>query len=52
VPIVFVNVPDPVGAGYVASLAKPGSNVTGFTPYEYTTSRPLNLASGWKRIPG
>ncbi len=38
VPIVFVNVPDPVGAGYVASLAKPGGNVTGFTPYEYTTS--------------
>jgi putative ABC transport system substrate-binding protein len=38
VPIVFVNVPDPVGAGYVASLAKPGGNVTGFTPYDYTTS--------------
>jgi putative ABC transport system substrate-binding protein len=35
VPIVFVNVPDPVGAGHVASLARPGGNVTGFTPYEY-----------------
>ena len=30
-PIVFVNVSDPVGAGYVASLARPGSNITGFT---------------------
>jgi putative ABC transport system substrate-binding protein len=30
-PIVFVAVVDPVGAGYVASLAKPGGNITGFT---------------------
>jgi len=35
VPIVFVIVPDPVGAGYVASLARPGGNATGFTSYEY-----------------
>ena len=35
VPIVFVIVPDPVGAGYVASLARPGGNATGFTNYEY-----------------
>jgi putative tryptophan/tyrosine transport system substrate-binding protein len=34
-PIVFVQVADPVGAGFVASLAKPGSNATGFTLYEY-----------------
>ena len=38
VPIVFVNVIDPVGAGYVASLARPGGNVTGFTLYEYSLS--------------
>jgi putative ABC transport system substrate-binding protein len=35
VPIVFINVPDPVGAGFVASLARPGGNITGFPPFEY-----------------
>jgi putative tryptophan/tyrosine transport system substrate-binding protein len=35
VPIVFANVVDPVGAGYVSSLARPGSNITGFTSFEY-----------------
>ena len=38
VPIVFVNVVDPVGAGYVESLSRPGGNVTGFTPFEYGIS--------------
>src|SRR5262245_14853423 len=38
VPIVFVSVSDPVGAGYVASLARPGGNTTGFTLFEYGTS--------------
>jgi putative ABC transport system substrate-binding protein len=38
VPIVFVNVIDPVGAGYVDSLARPGGNITGFTTYEYSMS--------------
>jgi putative ABC transport system substrate-binding protein len=38
VPIVFVTVIDPVGAGFVASLARPGGNATGFTNYEYGTS--------------
>jgi putative ABC transport system substrate-binding protein len=37
-PIMFVNVSDPVGAGYVASLARPGGNVTGFTFVEYGMS--------------
>ena len=37
-PIVFVNVSDPVGAGYVASLARPGRNITGFTFIEYGMS--------------
>jgi putative ABC transport system substrate-binding protein len=34
VPIVFANVPDPVGQGFVASLSRPGGNVTGFTPLD------------------
>jgi putative tryptophan/tyrosine transport system substrate-binding protein len=36
VPIVFANVIDPVGAGYVTSLARPGGNTTGFTASEYS----------------
>ena len=37
-PIVFVNVVDPVGAGFVESLARPGGNATGFVLYEYGMS--------------
>jgi len=35
IPIVFAIVADPVGAGYVETLARPGGNATGFTPFEY-----------------
>jgi putative ABC transport system substrate-binding protein len=42
VPIVFVVVPDPVGAGFVDSLARPGGNATGFLVFEYAIS-----ANGW-----
>jgi putative ABC transport system substrate-binding protein len=35
IPIVFAQVPDPVGAGFVDSLARPGANATGFTNFEY-----------------
>jgi putative ABC transport system substrate-binding protein len=38
IPIVFVHVPDPVGAGFVDSLSKPGGNATGFSLFEYGTS--------------
>src|SRR3954452_19741625 len=41
IPIVFVGASDPVGAGYVASLAHPGGNITGFTLFEST------LAGKW-----
>src|SRR5436853_597616 len=42
VPIVFVGAADPVGAGFVDSLARPRGNATGFTSYEYSMS-----GSGW-----
>ena len=38
VPIVFTQTPDPVGAGFVNSLARPGGNVTGFLVFEYGIS--------------
>src|SRR2546423_9471289 len=38
VPIVFVVVIDPVGAGFVANLARPGGNATGFLMFEYGLS--------------
>jgi putative ABC transport system substrate-binding protein len=38
VPIVFVGVADPVGAGMVDSMARPGGNVTGFIQFEYSLS--------------
>src|SRR5262245_16928488 len=38
IPIVFAIVPDPVGAGFVESLARPGGNVTGFMQFEYSLS--------------
>ena len=36
IPVVFVQVSDPVGTGLVSSLAKPGGNVTGFSNYEFS----------------
>jgi ABC-type uncharacterized transport system substrate-binding protein len=44
IPIVFVQVADPVAGGYVASLANPGGNVTGFTSFEDT------MASKWLEL--
>ena len=38
VPIVFAQTPDPVGAGFVASLARPGGNATGFAIFEFGIS--------------
>ena len=41
IPIVFANVTDPVGSGFVASLPRPGGNATGFTSLEYGMSGKL-----------
>jgi len=38
VPVVFVGVADPVGAGFIESLAQPGGNVTGFAVFEFSIS--------------
>src|SRR6516165_263038 len=37
VPVVFVQVSDPVAQGFIASLTKPGGNLTGFSAYEFST---------------
>jgi putative ABC transport system substrate-binding protein len=55
VPIVFVQVTDPVGAGYVESLARPGGNATGFIPFEFGISGKWlellkEIAPGIKRV--
>ena len=44
VPIVFTNVGDPVSGGFVASLAKPGGNITGFAVYDY------GMAAKWVEL--
>jgi putative tryptophan/tyrosine transport system substrate-binding protein len=44
IPIVFVAVSDPVGSGFVANLAKPGSNITGFTNIE------ASMAGKWLEL--
>ena len=55
VPIVFTNVPNPVGAGFVDSLARPGGNATGFMQFEYGISGKWlellkEIAPGVKRV--
>ena len=54
-PIVFVVVPEPVGAGFVESLARPGGNATGFITYEFGMSAKWlellkEIAPGIKRV--
>jgi putative tryptophan/tyrosine transport system substrate-binding protein len=46
IPIVMVQVIDPVGSGYVESMARPGGNITGFTQFEYS------LAGKWLDLRG
>jgi len=44
IPIVFAQVPDPVGSGYVTSLARPGGNITGFTQFDFS------IAAKWLEL--
>jgi putative ABC transport system substrate-binding protein len=44
IPIIFANVPDPIGNGFVASLPRPGGNITGFIDFEPT------MASKWLEL--
>jgi putative ABC transport system substrate-binding protein len=44
IPVVFVTIADPVGGGFVESLARPGGNLTGFSQFEYS------LASKWLEL--
>jgi putative ABC transport system substrate-binding protein len=44
VPIVFTQTPDPIGAGFVDSLARPGGNATGFSIFDY------NIAGKWLEL--
>ena len=55
IPVVFAGVIDPVGAGFVKSLARPGGNTTGFTVFEYSVAGKWlellkELAPGVKRV--
>jgi putative tryptophan/tyrosine transport system substrate-binding protein len=44
IPVVFTNLPDPVGMGLVVNLSKPGGNFTGFTTYEFA------IAGKWLQL--
>jgi putative ABC transport system substrate-binding protein len=49
IPIVFVSVTDPVGQGFVASLAHPGGNITGFMNYDPTMGSKWQGDRTWPR---
>jgi putative ABC transport system substrate-binding protein len=55
IPIVMVQVVDPVGSGYIESMARPGGNITGFTQFEYSLAGKwldllLEIAPGTARV--
>jgi ABC-type uncharacterized transport system substrate-binding protein len=55
IPIVFAQVPDPVGSGYVTSLARPGGHVTGFTQFDFSIAGKWlellkNIEPGLRRV--
>jgi putative tryptophan/tyrosine transport system substrate-binding protein len=54
IPIVFVQVSDPIGQGFTPSLARPGGNITGFTNFEFSISgkwRPRQFRSSSRAVP-
>jgi hypothetical protein len=46
IPVVFVNLADPVGTGLIPSLAKPSGNMTGFTAFEFSITGKAGVAQG------
>jgi ABC transporter substrate binding protein len=49
IPIVFVSVSDPIGSGFVASLARPGGNLTGLLLFEASSASGFRCSRRWRR---
>jgi len=52
IPILFVNIVDPLGRGFISNMARPGGNVTGFLNFEYAGGRGRGLLGSSRSLPG